>query len=956
MKNTLLFLILITFSQSKADSRAIWDNTPIPPRSGVVEFDYSSSNIIGPARDRVGTNLMVSDDPEHHHQNEAWMFVNPANSDHIIGGCNDYRGGDATCGWFVSFDGGESWDDGVIEGLDEFERAGDPSVVLNRDGVAWFSGIHYTRDSDDGGIFCSRSDDGGSTWEEPVWVVVHRDEFNAPFEDKPFLAIDNTGGENDGCLYIVWVRFGTGQIYFSKSSDGGDEWTQPLRLYAGRGHGPLPSVGINGELYIIWKDYSRDRMVGVKSEDAGDNFGELLIIAETDALPRVLAPTNFRVNSLPTVAIDHSEEENSGRIYVAWADHRSGDADIMLSWSDDEAENWTEPERVNNDETENGLDQFFPWFCVDPSDGVLYGMWYDRRRDEENIFLDLYGCRWSDFDNDNDNFRISSVSFDPRIGFEGQFIGDYNGIAALDGRAFPGWCDSRNENQDIFVAQINNESHFQLAEGNQDHRFIVNSIMINDDEPEINDELAVLDSDDNVVGVIKIDQDIERELVVTGDWVRVRSNQFQHWSIWDDSEQEEIDAVAVPVGGDRTLTHDGRSVVEIVAPPPHSIEIALNESWNLISIPFYTVSLDPWVLFNPIRDNIFLVRDESGKFLTYDWNYSNMLAFNPFEGYYVKTNSADTLTIAGFRLDSQTPVPIDPGWNIISYLPDYTLDPWMAFDTIIDELIIAKDINGRFLLPEHGYSNMGLLLPGQGYQVKIAADQMIELVYPEEDEDQVYVAQVNKPVYFPPPDWADANMSVLISDFVISGNTNLAGTITASLTEGKICGKVSTETSPPWGMAVWGNSNQFNIDVKHNSVEDLAQEITFTFQESNSGDSYQLKSENHQGGIYFKQDDIVLASLSQVEAVSDHPFSSFKVSPNPVNSTAALSISMRKTTPVELDIYDLKGRLISRIYSGDLSTGTHYFSLGTDNLSSGLYFIELRHNEFSSRQNFVVIK
>jgi len=734
-----LFVLLCLFATiAQADNRAFQNNDlnrnvsirPGDPEiSGVVMFPPDLTRYeAGPLRDRVGPNRLVSDE-DRTHQNESASFVNPNNPQHVIGGCNDYRGDDVRCGYYVTFDGGRTWEDGVVEDIDGFGASGDPSVAIDNDGNAYMCGIAFNRDDDFGGIYVSKSEDGGTEWGEPNWVIVHREgENNPPFEDKCYVGIDNSDSEYEGNIYVSWTRFGgESGIYFSRSEDGGEEWSDPLNLTRRSSQGSVPTVGPDGELYVIWKDYTADRVIGRKSDDGGESFEEIFVVANTDAIPRRLDPTEFRVNSFPSPAVDCSDGENSGRVYVTWADHRSGDADILLAYSDDGADNWTDPIRLNDDEAENGLDQFFPWIAVDPVNGHLYAVWYDRRLDEDNIFVDLYGVRWNGLDEElPDNERISSESFDPRIGFGGAFIGDYNGIAAGGGLAHPAWCDTRNNNQDVFWAPFMGERHFWFEEREFDHIYIIDEVLINGEPGEEGDEIAAVEMNrrrprwgQTILNAVVIEDDAPYEIPVFGS--------YSQWRVWDDSEMEEIvSAWEVVEEG------EGETVLRLVAPPPDTVRIELNNNWSLVSLPINPISVDPIFIFSAIENAIGMVKNGRGRFYVPSIPFNNMGPISPFEGYQVRVIEETVLIVPGIRLDPQEPVPLRENWNFAAYLPDYELDPWDGFESILDNMLIAKNGRGRFMVPSLNFSNIDRLIPGEAYQIRMS--EADELIYPEEGE------------------------------------------------------------------------------------------------------------------------------------------------------------------------------------------------------------------------------
>ena len=77
--------------------------------------------------------------------------------------------------------------------------------------------------------------------------------------------------------------------------------------------------------------------------------------------------------------VDRSSGPNRGTIYVNWIDARNGDLDVFVMHSRDNGKTWSAPVRVNNDPMRNGAVQFFTWMAVDPSDGSVNVLFYDRR-------------------------------------------------------------------------------------------------------------------------------------------------------------------------------------------------------------------------------------------------------------------------------------------------------------------------------------------------------------------------------------------------------------------------------------------------------------------------------------------------------------------------------------------------------------------------------------------------
>ena len=107
-------------------------------------------------------------------QDETTIAVNPTDPKNVIGGANDYRLGWGTSGFYSSTNSGNDWYDGVKafptnanQARDHIDGGGDPSVVFDRGGTAYYNDLHFMRENDESGIFVARSTNGGFTWSRP---------------------------------------------------------------------------------------------------------------------------------------------------------------------------------------------------------------------------------------------------------------------------------------------------------------------------------------------------------------------------------------------------------------------------------------------------------------------------------------------------------------------------------------------------------------------------------------------------------------------------------------------------------------------------------------------------------------------------------------------------------------------------------------------------------------------
>lgn len=408
-----------------------------------------------------------SDTPRGAGQNEPFIAINPANPQNIVAGANE----SARMGVYYTTNGGQQWRATTVPLPSGLRNSSDPGIAADAQGNFYYSFIAFNSSSggalSDNGVFVSKSTNGGQTFRAPVPVVQHLREPGAPFEDKEFIAADsNPTSPYVNNVYVTWTSF-TGQtaaIMFSRSTDGGQRFSQPLVLRrAGSQQFSLPVVGPNGDVYVVWQLATFHRIT--RSLDGGVTFERdrpavsgINIIGTLDPdTGRRLLNGGFRVSSYPSMAADTSNSPHRGNLYLTWSDARNGDADILLVRSTDGGQTWSQPVRINDDPVGNGRDQFFQWIAVDPTNGQIVVMFYDRRADPNNLILDVYITRSTDggltFE---PNIKVNTVAFNPRDDrvFQGTFIGDYNALAVYGNLAYPVWSDTRRRELDIFGSRV----------------------------------------------------------------------------------------------------------------------------------------------------------------------------------------------------------------------------------------------------------------------------------------------------------------------------------------------------------------------------------------------------------------------------------------------------------------------------------------------------------------------
>jgi hypothetical protein len=332
-------------------------------------------------------------------QSETWITYNPTNPENLVAGANDYRYLTAQSGYrmgaYATFDGFKNWIHSATpdnNGVPISIPAGfdmlvfDPGITFDSRGWCYYSygacQIDNQERNYDNGLFVCRSKDGGKTWEEQVGVALTmQGTLWQVFHDRYSIIADaNSSSQYKDNIYITWKRFiqNVG-ICFSKSTDAGDNWSQPSLIPGGNtneSQSPIPVVGPNGEIYVVWRNpnNSYEEVLFQKSTNGGTAWlaspkkvqqvvpiGMVNSISHRDVLVK---KGNMRVSSLPYIAVDLSNGPRKGYIYIVQTGKdENGLTRLYFAKSTNGGEDWESKIRIDDNQYAN--DMFFPNISVD---------------------------------------------------------------------------------------------------------------------------------------------------------------------------------------------------------------------------------------------------------------------------------------------------------------------------------------------------------------------------------------------------------------------------------------------------------------------------------------------------------------------------------------------------------------------------------------------------------------
>ncbi len=259
-------------------------------------------------------------------------------------------------------------------------------------------------------IYYKRSTDGGQTWGADVRLT------NDTAESvKPCIAISGS------VVNVIWVdgRDGNDEIYYKRSPNAGTNWTSDIRLTNDTADSWFPSMACKGsDVYVVWED----KRNGGMSEDIYYKYSSNGGVSWGSDVQLTINPAYSRY---PSIAVNGSD------VHVVWFDYRDNNYEIYYKHSTDNGNSWLADTRLTNDTASSIIASI----AVNGSN--IHVVWTDMRNGSEDVY----------YKNSNDN----GVSWSKDVA-----LTNYSGNSTKPSIAINGldinvvWYDNRDGNVDIY--------------------------------------------------------------------------------------------------------------------------------------------------------------------------------------------------------------------------------------------------------------------------------------------------------------------------------------------------------------------------------------------------------------------------------------------------------------------------------------------------------------------------
>ena len=391
-------------------------------------------------------------------------------------------------------------------------------------------------------------------------------------------------------------------------------------------------------------------------------------------------------------------------------------------------------------------------------------------------------------------------------------------------------------------------------------------------------------------------------------------------------------------------------------------EVVLNEGWNWISFNLNSIEendnaidiLQISTVMDEVDGSSVQLFKNHQAFTQYDegtdiW-YGSLQNLPVTDMYMVKMNEIDTILYEGRAINPiEVPIDIGVGWNYIGYLGQRIMNTNEAMSSLNPEpgdVIKNKTSFSMFASESLGWlGTLNNMDSGEGYL--LYTENTGTLIYPESSMYGANNFRLNKNIS-PSDYWnikhnAYENSMNIVAAIDLSNNIsldeeNVLGAFNDLYCVGNISGILVENDLLLYFITLYGNDgDEINfdyLDVENNKIYKTKNSIEF------STNSILGSIENP----YF----IEIEDDQNLELVFD-----INVTPNPFKDKFTLEYDLEIQSNVEVSLYDLVGKHIYTLPIYHNLPGANRIELDSQELSKGIYFIELKVDDKVYRKMIV---
>jgi hypothetical protein len=388
----------------------------------------------------------------------------------------------------------------------------------------------------------------------------------------------------------------------------------------------------------------------------------------------------------------------------------------------------------------------------------------------------------------------------------------------------------------------------------------------------------------------------------------------------------------------------------------NSQSISFVQGWNLFSS--YIVPTEPDVakVMTGVSEDLVIMRNGNSQIYFPSSGYNTIGDFNNHEGYQGYFANSATLDIEGTKLrPEEEEISLPFGWSLIGYLRDSDMNIETALADVQDNLLIVRDIAAKIYYPAGGYNSIGDMKTGQAYEVFMTSSDI--LTYPANGFGKLGDCShqiTTTPEFLKLKDDGTGISSILIINNISEPDGIEIGAFSK---DGELFGSGIVFNNQTI-LVIHGDNEMTEFKDGFNNNEEI---IIKSFDSENSQyTNMNLKeirtvANEELNTLKFSQNSIVFAKENN-SGESYFAENEIYISPNPVNETAKLNISLKENSSVTIEIYAASGQKLHTINNGIMTRGIHEIQLDFADYVSGMYTIMVKLDNEVLSTNVVKVK
>ncbi len=376
-----------------------------------------------------------------------------------------------------------------------------------------------------------------------------------------------------------------------------------------------------------------------------------------------------------------------------------------------------------------------------------------------------------------------------------------------------------------------------------------------------------------------------------------------------------------------------------------SHSISLSNGWSIISTYVNPENSSIVPLFSDIYSNLIIVKNTAGDVYWPGFNFDGIEVFNPLEGYQILMDQADVLTIEGSLIDPvSTPLSLPVNWSIIAYSRISAAPIVTLLNPIVNDMIIIKNSSGDVYWPDLGFDGIGLMQPGEGYQILM--QQAATLTYPANSASFAPATAKSIPplTAFEQVTPSGNSMTLGITAQAFSKQHYFPIEVGVFNSNQELVGSgVLLSSQEALAISLWG------MDETHVPQNCLSPFESYTIQlYSQASNEYLNLTEvaYSKGDGQYEHNDweiiekLVISGRTPLEAPT------MTLYPNPIHQAPVqLTMEIMESSKVNVEIVNVEGETLKQIIDDYYLSGKYHQVIDLNDLAAGSYFVILSSNQ-----------